>query len=279
MWQSMLTVDVEEWYNILDSACVPPVARWATLESRLEGQLAVILEMLERSGQKATFFWLGWHAERHPGLARRCSEAGHEVASHGYAHVLAYEVGPQAFAEDALRARQVLEGIVGREVLGFRAAGFSVLDGTDWFYEQVCACGYTYDSSVFPSRRGHGGMRSGGLDPYVVHTSSGDLLEVPQSMLSLPGVRFSVFGGGYLRIAPRFLIRLAVRHLRRHDRPLVVYVHPREIDPGHPRLPLPFLRRVKCYTGLGTTRGKLAWLLARYGSETMGSYAQRFGRE
>jgi polysaccharide deacetylase family protein (PEP-CTERM system associated) len=270
-----ISIDVEDWYHILDSPAAPPLAQWHCLPSRIEANLNRLLELLDRHSVKATLFWLGWLAERNPALVRRSAAAGHEIACHGFGHVLAYRVGRRAFAEDARRGKAVLEEITGQSVAGFRAAGFSTTDDTPWTFAQIRAAGYVYDSSVFPARRGHGGMAGAGVRPYVVHTEAGDLLELPQSVVTILNRRVSLFGGGYLRLAPLPLIRWGIDRLRRAGQPLIVYVHPREIDPHHPRLPLGPLRRFKSYVNLASTMPKLDWLLANYRFVTLRDLAEQ----
>ena len=234
-----------------------------------------MLEMLNRHNVRATFFWLGWMAERHLQLVQRCHEEGHEIASHGYGHVLAYEVGRDNFFKDICHDKAPLEDITGQEVLGVRAAGFSTKDDTQWTFEKIKAAGYTYDSSVFPASHGHGGMLQSQLAPYLINTNAGDLIEIPQSMIEIFGKRMSFFGVGYLRIAPKSLIKWGISKLHNAERPLIVYIHPREIDPDHPRLPLHWKRRFKCYVNLKSTMGKLEWLCKSYKFVTMRELAEK----
>jgi len=269
----VLTVDVEDWFHILDSPAIPGLSEWDSLELRVARNTESILGLLDDTGLKATFFWLGWCAERNPLLVRRCAELGHEIASHGYAHVLAYQVGRSGFAADTRKGRAVIEDIIGREVIGFRAAGFGATDDTDWLFEEIRAAGYTYDSSVFPARRGHGGMANSQLESHIIKTEAGNLVEIPQSVVSIFGKRISLFGGGYLRLAPRWLIRWGISKLETAGRPLVIYVHPREVDPHHPRLPLSPIRRFKSYVNLRTTMPKLRWLCQNHRFQTMGELA------
>ncbi|NQU05361.1 MAG: DUF3473 domain-containing protein [Calditrichaeota bacterium] len=255
-----LTIDIEDWFHILDAPSAPLIEQWSGLDSRVERNLDVILATLDRYDVKATLFWLGWVAEQNPKLVQRCHSEGHEIASHGYGHVLAYKVGRKAFRDDIYRGKSVLEDIVGTEVIGFRAAGFGTKDDTRWTFEEIRAAGYTYDSSVFPSHRGHGGMAESPLEPYKIDTKAGSLIEFPQSMVELFGRRFSLFGGGYLRIAPRWLIKWGITRLHDAGRPLIIYIHPREIDPDHPRLALSHIRSFKSYVNLVSTMPKLEWL-------------------
>jgi len=271
----VLTVDVEDWFHVLDSAAVPGMAEWHRLECRVHQNLERLLELLRDNGVQATFFWLGWVAERHPVLVRACQQAGHEVASHGYGHVLAYQVGRERFREDVLRAKGVLEDITGHSVAGFRAAGFGITGEAQWAFGVIREAGHEYDASVFPARRGHGGMPGAPLGPHVIETPAGPLPEIPMSAVELCGRRLCMFGGGYLRLFPRFLIAWGIRRREAAGRPLIVYVHPREIDPEHPRLSLSWWRRFKCYVNLHTTLPKLRWLCAGHSFCTMRELAGR----
>lgn len=276
MLRNVLSIDVEDWFHILDNPTVPTIEQWDNQESRNERNIEKLLVMLDRFCVKVTFFWLGWIAERDKELVRKCYDAGHEIASHGYGHVLAYEVGRKAFAEDIRRGKAVLEDISSKEVLGFRAAGFGTKDDTQWTFEEIRAAGYTYDSSVFPANRGHGGMLQSRLGTYNINTDAGNLVEVPQSMIEILGKRISFFGGGYLRLAPKPLIKWGIKKLHKAGQPLIVYIHPREIDPEHPRLPLSLKRRFKCYVNLKSTMGKLEWLCKNYKFVTMRELVAEF---
>ena len=266
---SCLTIDVEDWFHILDSPAVPGFKHWPSLESRIERNLKELLAVLDNFSVKVTFFWLGWLAERHKNLVSLCRDAGHEVASHGYAHILAYEAGPKAFREDITRAKGILENIISDQVRGFRAPGFSITEKAPWAFEVIKEAGYQYDSSVFPAARGHGGIANSPLEPYFIETLSGHLLEIPMSIVEILGRRTSLFGGGYLRLANKLMIKWGIDKLQMAGRPLVIYIHPREIDPAQPHLPLGLLRHFKCYVNLSTTMPKLKWLCKNYSMLTM----------
>lgn len=274
---AVLTVDVEDWYHLLDSPAAPQMEQWEQLESRIDRGLNGLLDLLAAAGSRATLFWLGWLAERHRTLVHCCEQAGHEIANHGYGHLLAYQAGPERFRRDVVRGKEVLEQICGHPVRGFRAGGFSVTGQTPWAFDIIRECGHDYDVSVFPAARGHGGLGGAPLGPHWIDTPSGPLLEFPLSVVDRCGCRFCLFGGGYLRLAPRWLIRLGVDHLRARGRPLIVYVHPREIDPGQPRLPLTGKRRFMYYVNLRTTRPKLEWLCRRHGFQTVSEVASQMG--
>ncbi len=273
--QNILSIDVEDWFHILDSPASPKIDDWGVLDSRVDIGVNRLLELLDRYSVKATMFWLGWIAERNKPLLQRCVAAGHEIASHGYGHVLAYDVGRKVFAEDICKGKAVLEDLTGKEVIGFRAAGFSTKDDTLWTFEEIKAAGYKYDSSVFPASKGHGGMQNSNMEPHVIDTEAGKLLEIPQSVIEIYGKRISLFGGGYIRLASKCLIQWGVKKLHQAGRPLIVYVHPREVDPDHPRLALSLFRRFKCYVNLKSTLPKLEMLCRNYNFVMMKEIADR----
>jgi polysaccharide deacetylase family protein (PEP-CTERM system associated) len=261
--------ELEDWFHILDSDRAPRLEEWPRLPLQAERNVRRLLELFDRTGVRATFFCLGWMAERMPRLVRDCEKAGHEIGSHGYGHVLAYRVGRPAFLQDIVRSKAILEDITGHEVVGFRCPGFAIREECRWVFEAVTQAGYRYDASVFPASHGHGGLRHTLVGPHLVTTPSGPLVEIPVSTVSCWGRRFCLFGGGHLRISPLPVIRWGIRQLRKKGQPLVVYIHPREIDPDHPRLPLRPLRRFKCYVNLRSTMPKVEWLCRSHTFTTM----------
>lgn len=267
------TCELEDWFHILDSKVTPRMEEWPGPPLRAEKSVQRLLQLLEQYDVRATFFCLGWMAERVPELVRQCQQAGHEIASHGYGHVLAHKVGPRAFLEDIRRSKKILEDITGQEVIGFRSPGFSVRADNQWVFDVVFEAGYTYDASVFPAHHGHGGLRHANPHPHTIQTREGLLVEIPVSTVKLLGRRMCFFGGGYLRISPLALIRWGVGRLQHKGQPLIVYVHPREIDPNHPRLPLRRVRRFKSYVNLQSTMPKLKWLCENCTFTTMANVA------
>jgi polysaccharide deacetylase family protein (PEP-CTERM system associated) len=267
------SAELEDWFHILDSDKVPPMHEWGTLPLRAEKSVDRMLQLFEDNNVRATFFCLGWMAERLPHVVQRCHAAGHEIGSHGYAHLLAYQVGPAAFMKDIVRSKAILEDITGEEVVGFRSPGFSVREDNTWLFDVVSDAGYLYDASVFPAHHGHGGLRDVEPGPHVIQTRGRELVEIPASTVAVAGRRVCLFGGGYLRLSPLRLIRWGAERLRRSGRPLVVYVHPREIDPDHPRLPLTWKRRFKCYVNLRSTLPKIKWLCEHFTFTTMRTLA------
>lgn len=271
---NMLTCELEDWFHILGTDGPPPREQWSGLSLRAETSVRRMLDLFADHGVKATFFCLGWMAERMPALVRDCRRAGHEIGSHGYGHVLAYDVGPKAFKKDLERAKKVLEDIIGERVCGFRCPGFSVTNGNRWVFDVVAETGHTYDASVFPAHHGHGGFQGTPVGPHIVETASGPLVEFPVSTVPFLDRRICMFGGGYLRLFPLRAIRWGIRRLHEDGLPLIVYIHPREIDPDHPRLPLTLRRRFKCYVNLHTTMRKLTWLCGHYAFTQMGEVAE-----
>jgi polysaccharide deacetylase family protein (PEP-CTERM system associated) len=212
---------------------------------------------------------LGYVAEKYPHLVKEALHGGHEIASHGYAHRLIYTMTPQAFLEDARKSKEILEGISGQAVNGYRAPGFSVTAETPWFFEKLVEAGYQYDSSVFPAPRQHGGLNT---DKYAPHMIANQLMEFPITVADVLGTRFCFFGGGYLRLFPYPVVRQMSRKVLRENRPVVFYIHPREIDPTHPRLSLGVTRTFKSYVNLKTTEPKLRHILDEFQVTTFAEF-------
>ena len=273
---SIVSVDVEDWFHILDVASTPAIDIWDTLPSRVESNFRRLLDLFGEHQARVTCFFLGWVGERYPHLVREAAQRGHEIASHGYAHKLVYQMTRDEFYADAVRAREILEDACGMPVAGYRSPGFSATAKTSWFLETLAEAGYRYDSSVFPAARSHGGMRSAPREPYRVGSPDAGLVEVPISVADLAGVPLCFFGGGYLRLFPYWLIRRMARRVLAEGRPVVYYVHPREIDPDHPRLPMSAVRRFKSYVNLSSTEGKLRRILQEFPTVTFQEYLDRY---
>lgn len=272
MTPSIFSIDVEDWYHILDVASAPPISQWDTLPARVEDNFRRLLDILAERDCRATCFFIGHIANRFPHLVREAAQRGHEIASHSYEHRLIYTMKPDEFLEDAIRSRQILEDISGTKVSGFRASGFSVTEQTPWFFEKLVEAGYTYDSSTFPASRGHGGMKMGRLAPHRLRTAAGELVELPVTVTEVLGKRLCFFGGGYLRLYPYPLVRRMSHAVIAEGRPVIFYVHPREIDPNHPRLSMGMARRFKTYINLRTTEAKLRNILADFPVTTFRDY-------
>lgn len=256
------SVDVEEWFHILDTDQIPPRSEWDSQPNHVVRNTHRILDLLDKAAVPGTFFALGWVAERYPDLVREIARRGHEVASHGHEHKLAYRIGRSAFRNDTIRSKSTLEDLIGEEVVGYRAAGFSITERTPWAFEELVSLGFRYDSSVFPARRGHGGFREAPTIPHrICSGGSGTLIEIPIAPLELGPFRFPFSGGGYLRLYPVPVIRLGLQRLLRRKIAASIYIHPREVDPNHPRLPLPPFRRFKTYVNVTRCEEKTTALL------------------
>jgi polysaccharide deacetylase family protein (PEP-CTERM system associated) len=234
---------------------------WHHFESRVEANVAKILALLNSVQVRATFFVLGWVAERHPDLIKSLADHGHEIASHGYAHELVYGQTPALFREDIKKAKTILEDILGSPILGYRAPSFTITRETHWALQILVEEGYRYDSSVFPVYHDVYGMP--GADPWChsINTSAGILWEIPPTMVKLAGFPLPIAGGGYLRLFPYAVLRALLRRAETQGHPLVVYLHPWELDPNQPRMMGPLLSRVRHYLNLHKTEERLANLL------------------
>lgn len=273
--QSIFTVDVEDWYHILDVPSAPALEQWAALPARVESNFSRLLDLFSERNVRVTCFFLGWIAQRFPHLVREAVERGHEIASHGYAHKLVYQMSPAEFCEDASKSRKLLEDLSGSRVEGYRAAGFSSTKDSPWFFEKLVEAGYQYDSSIFPGARGHGGNSQAPLAPHVLRTAIGDIVEFPITLAEFLGARLCFFGGGYLRLFPYSLIRRMANQVCAAGRPVIFYVHPREIDPEHPRLEMKASRRFKSYVNLSSTQTKLERILGDFSCTTFRDHLQR----
>lgn len=260
----ILTIDVEDWFHLLEHRMIPERHRWDALPSRVEQNFLRLLDLLESHQARSTCFFLGWVAARFPHLVKEAARRGHDVASHGMDHKRPVEMTRTELELDLRSSKAMLEDISGKKVEGYRAAGFALPDDTRPFFEMLAQSGYRYDSSIFPARHRHGGQPHAELGPRTISTPSGPVTEFPISVLPVLGRRWCLFGGGYFRVAPFALVRRGAHSVLHSGRPLVLYLHPREIDPGQPRLPLGFTRGLRAYVNLHRTEPKLNQLLGEF---------------
>jgi len=270
--KSILTVDVEDWFHILDLPSAPGLSDWDKLPSRVEDNFRRLLDIFDEQQVKVTCFFLGWIAERHKEIVRDAFRRGHEIASHGYRHTLVYEMTPEEFGRDASDSKKLLEDISGSSVLGYRSAGFSTTDKTPWFFDKLLEAGYAYDSSIFPAARQHGGQKTAACAPYLVTGKPSPFVEFPITVAKVLGKRVCFFGGGYLRLFPYWIVRTMAGRVRREGRPVVFYVHPREIDPDQPRMKMGLMRRFKSYVNLRTTEPKIRNIVRDFELTTFRDY-------
>ena len=229
-----MTIDVEDYFQV--SAFAPHIDRssWDSRECRVERNVGRILEILDSNGTKATFFTLGWIAQRYPALVRSIVESGHELASHGYGHERASDLSEVNFTEDIVSAKALLEDIGGVEVKGYRAPSFSIGAGNLWAFDCLAKAGYRYSSSVYPIRHDHYGMPDSPRHAYQVRPN---LLEVPITTLRAFNRNFPSSGGGYFRLLPYQLSRWMLSRVNQEDGQAgIFYFHPWEIDTGQPRI-------------------------------------------
>ncbi len=230
-------------------------------EPRVEQSTQRILDLLEEGGSKATFFFLSSVAESFPGLVRRAAEAGHEIASHGHAHELVYSQSIDEFREDLAKSKQILEDITGTRLRGYRAPSWSINEDTPWVYDVLSDLGFDYSASLFPFRTYLYGDSKAPLRWFRPSQAHPKMIEVPTSVMEICGQRVPFSGGFYFRFMPYPVIRWATQHVNRSNRPTIFYLHPREIDPGQPRLDLPAKDRFVAYFGISRTQRKLEKLL------------------
>lgn len=254
----ILTFDIEDWFHILDLPLVEDPATWDGYESRIEAGLQRILDLLEQEGTSATFFVLGWIAERYPHLVRRIAERGFEIGSHSYHHSLIYKMDPESFRRDLLRSTAVLSDLTGQAVRLYRAPGFSVTPACAWALEVMVESGIEVDCSLFAAPRRHGGFEElKASEPFRVDVGGSLLKELPMSFVEVLGKPVVYSGGGYFRLIPSFI----TQSLAQRQEYVMTYFHPRDFDPKQPRLPMGAFRKWQTYVGLSKARDKLQSLI------------------
>ncbi len=260
--RNALSVDVEDWFQVGAFEAVIDRHDWDRLPRRVEANVDRVLTLFEDAGVKATFFTLGWIAERHPGLIRRIAAGGHEVASHGWDHRRVFTMSESEFREDLRVARAALEDAAGCTVTGYRAPRFSIDSRTPWAHEVLAEQGYLYSSSVAPIAHDHYGWRESPRFAWKPFESA-ELIELPVTTIDIKGRRFGAGGGGFFRLLPYALSSWAITRVNDQKRPAIFYFHPWEIDPGQPRVDRASLRsKIRHYTNLEVMHSKLARLLS-----------------
>lgn len=262
--RNALTIDVEDYFHVAAFRREIRVEDWDHYPLRVVDSTWRVLDLLDGAGVKATFFVLGWVAMRAPGLVKEIRRRGHEVASHGFAHQLVYEIGPERFRDDVRRAKALLEDLTGEGVSGYRAPSYSVTARSLWALDILVEEGFTYDSSIFPIVHDLYGIPDARRFPHVIRRAAGPIREFPITTLGLAGerLRLPVGGGGYLRLFPVGLIRRAFDRINRRERqPAVLYFHPWELDPGQPRIRAGWKSRFRHYVNLEKTLDKVTYLV------------------
>ncbi len=261
-----LSVDVEDYFQVSAFSDVVPHTSWNTFECRVERNTLRLLDLFDRRQAKATFFILGWIAERYPWLVQEIHLRGHEVASHGYAHRTVDHYTPETFRTEIRQAKAFLEDVVQAPVVGYRAPSFSITHKTTWTLEILAEEGFQYDSSIFPIRHDRYGMSSAPRFPHRLTYRGRTLHEFPMSTVALLGMtNIPMGGGGYLRLLPLWFTRWGIRRVNRRERqPVMVYVHPWEIDPEQPRIAGRRLSKFRHYRNLDQTAHRLEALLSEF---------------
>ena len=259
--KNVISVDVEDYFHAESFSGVVDRGRWDSYSSRVEPNTLQILKLLAERQIHGTFFIVGWVAEKFPRLIREIVAGGHELACHSYWHRLIYKLDPREFREDTHRAKSVLEQISGQAVYGYRAPTYSIVTRSLWALDILAELGFTYDSSIFPIHHDRYGIPEAPRAPFRIVTTAGPLMEYPITTFRLRGHNMPVAGGGYLRLLPEWYTRIGVRRAQKEGLPIIVYIHPWEIDPHQPRLPGSFSSRLRHYTNLSKTYDRLSHLL------------------
>jgi polysaccharide deacetylase family protein (PEP-CTERM system associated) len=256
--EAIMSVDVEEWFHIptgLDN--ILPIDQWDQATQRVQEVIPQLLDLFDKNKVKSTFFFLGWIAEKHPNLVKETLRRGHEIATHGYSHRLIYNQTSKEFNEDVYRAKSIIENLTGRPVLGYRAPGFSITPETEWAFDILMEQGFRYDSSIFPGERFLGHHNNFNKEPVIVTSGGREIIEFPQTLVDFGLFRFSFFGGGYFRLFPAFFIKMMSGIIIKNKRPLIFYIHPRDIDTLQPKLHYPLLKEIRHYINISKTEEKL----------------------
>ncbi|MGH7847852.1 MAG: XrtA system polysaccharide deacetylase [Candidatus Binatia bacterium] len=277
-----LTVDVEDYFHVAAFARVVRREHWDSYPRRVGRNTTRLLELLAEQGVRATFFVLGWVAEKLPRLIQQIGQAGHRIGCHGYAHEMIYRNSPEEFRADLRKAKGLLEDTLGVPVRSFRAPSYSITAESLWALEILAEEGFQYDSSIFPIVHDNYGIADAPRFPYWKVLNSGlRIQEFPPSTVRLFGINVPVAGGGYLRLLPCAVTSWAIRRINRVDKePAMIYLHPWEIDPDQPRIAAPLLSRFRHYQNLDSTEDKMKRLLSQFSFAPMEEVlAAHFGEE
>lgn len=264
--KNALTVDVEDYFHVSALSSVIDADAWDKHDQgRVVTSTQRLLQLFAEKNYQATFFVLGWVANKYPQLVRDIHQAGHEVASHGWSHQLVYNQSPQVFRQETERGKKCLEDIIGEQVYGYRAASYSITPKSKWALDTLVELGFEYDSSLFPVYHDRYGMPGIPLYPYNLQTDSGgEIVEFPLSTYGLMGYRLPVAGGGYFRLFPYGFNRWCLKSINRSGNPFVFYLHPWEVDPDQPRFAVTGLSKFRHYNNLDVCYDRLQHLLSDF---------------
>lgn len=260
-----MTVDVEEYFTVQALDSVVPRDRWPAQPLRSDRQTRRLLDLFESHGIKATFFALGWVAERQRALIKEIHARGHEVAAHSYWHRLVFEMTPEEFREDLRRVKSLLEDLTGAPVIGYRAPTYSVTKASPWAHEILVEEGFSYSSSIFPIVHDRYGIPDYSRFPVKLNVHGRDFWEFPMTTVRVGSRNLPVAGGGYMRLLPVRTVAMAIDRVNQKERqPAIIYLHPWEIDPEIPKWKRGVLKDTRGYIGLGKMLSKLDYLLGRF---------------
>ncbi len=260
-----MTIDVEDYFQVSAFEGVVPRSDWERFESRVCANTERLLDILDRADTRATFFVLGWVAERFPGLVRRIHDRGHELASHGHAHRLIYATTPDEFRADVRRSKAALEAAAGVRIGGYRAPSFSITRKSMWALDVLAEEGYTFDASIYPIHHDRYGIPDWSRHIQQLQRATGVLWELPGSTIRWAGMNLPIGGGGYFRLLPYGWTSRGIRRLNGVEgKPAIFYLHPWEIDPGQPRIRVGALSGFRHYRNLDQTEARLARLLREF---------------
>ncbi len=272
-----MTVDVEDWFQVQAFAKVIERDTWPSREYRVEANTRLLLQLFAEHDVRATFFVLGWVAQRSPGLVREIQSAGHEIACHGWSHRLVFEQSPDEFREETVRAKHLLENVAGVAVNGYRAATYSITHKSLWALDVLLDAGFTYDSSIFPVRHDVYGIPDARTTPGLISAPSGRRIrEFPLTTWEIGPLRVPVAGGGYFRLFPQWVIHRGIRAMNRRRAPAVFYLHPWEVDPFQPRVAADWRGRLRHYTGLANAIPRLERLVRTFTFDTVAESLRQF---
>jgi polysaccharide deacetylase family protein (PEP-CTERM system associated) len=267
-----MTIDVEDYFHVSGFADQVSRSDWDAMPSRVVANTHRLLALLERHQTIGTFFVLGWVADRFPQLVRDIHRGGHEVGCHSYWHRLVYDLSPDEFRQDLVKARDVLQNLIGEPVTNYRAPSFSITRRSLWALEVLAEEGFTSDSSIYPVYHDRYGMPEADSVPHRVISAAGTIDEFPGGVISFGKLQLAVSGGGYFRLYPRRFTEFCLARINaRTGSPFMFYIHPWEVDPDQPRLAGSLMSRFRHYQNLRTTEHKLNWLLPRFRFDSMGA--------
>jgi polysaccharide deacetylase family protein (PEP-CTERM system associated) len=272
--RNVLSVDVEDYFHVEAFAARVSQAQWPGFAPRVEANVQRVLDLFDDARVRGTFFVLGWVAERYPALVREIARRGHEVGCHGAMHQHVRRLTADGFRADVCKARRLLIELAGQPVCCYRAPSFSIVRETLWALDVLAEEGFTADSSIFAVRHDNYGIPNAPRFPHWLTTPSGNrLFEFPPSTVRLLGNNVGIAGGGYLRLAPYYLTKRAIRYVNTKDQqPVMVYFHPWEIDPGQPRIQAPLRSRLRHYTNLAGMEQKIRRLVREFQFTTLSDY-------